>query len=76
MRSLYLFFSEISKPAQGMTGNSDKTALYLLQAAAEKAKEKQSGSTNYHYFYSYLYPQFDPFYSAKLPPEELPETSK
>lgn len=68
MHSPHLFFSELSKPAQGMTGNSDKTALYLLQAAAEKAKDKQFGSTNYHSFYSYLYPQFDP--------EELPETSQ
>lgn len=35
-----------------MTGNNDETALYLLQAAAEKAKEKLSGATNYWYFYS------------------------
>jgi len=36
-----------------MTGNNDRTALYLFQAAAEKAKENQSGTTNYHYFYGY-----------------------
>lgn len=36
-----------------MTGNKDKTALYFLQAAAEKAKEKQSETTNYHHTHSY-----------------------